>query len=241
MTKFIALVSGKGGVGKTTATINLGHALTKLGKNTLILDANLSTPNLALNLGLTNPKKTLNGFLQKREELKEIIQTHKSGINFIPTSPSYSELLNTNMEDITEIFEHLENHYEFVLVDCPSGLKDDLSHVLMNTDEALIVVNPNLSSVMDALKTTHLAEAHNNTIAGVLLNKTNKGKHELKPQEVEEILGHKIIGNIRTDKKIRKALHLSSPLNHLYPRSKSAKTFQKIAEHLSLNDELNIR
>ena len=69
MTRFIALVSGKGGVGKTTATLNIGHALSKQGKKVLLLDANMVTPNLALQLGILNPKDTLNQFLRKEKNL----------------------------------------------------------------------------------------------------------------------------------------------------------------------------
>ncbi|MBU1974172.1 MAG: AAA family ATPase [Nanoarchaeota archaeon] len=91
MTKFVALVSGKGGVGKTTSTINLGYALTSLGKKTILLDANLTTPNLALHLGFIDPEKTLNEFLRKESSLQEITYQHDSGINFIPASHAYQE------------------------------------------------------------------------------------------------------------------------------------------------------
>ena len=94
MTRFIALVSGKGGVGKTTATLNLGYALTKLGKKVLLLDANLVTPNLALQLGILNPRNTLNQFLRKEKTLSEITYLHESGISVIPSSPSYAEYRN---------------------------------------------------------------------------------------------------------------------------------------------------
>jgi len=65
MTKFVALVSGKGGVGKTTCTLSLGHALASLGKEVVLVDGNIATPNLALHLGLMNPEGTLNQFLRK--------------------------------------------------------------------------------------------------------------------------------------------------------------------------------
>ena len=72
MTKFIAIISGKGGAGKTTTTLNLGHAISELGKKVVLLDANLTTPNLAIQLGLMNPEGTLNKYLRKDKSLKEI-------------------------------------------------------------------------------------------------------------------------------------------------------------------------
>ncbi|PIZ51545.1 hypothetical protein COY27_03155 [Candidatus Woesearchaeota archaeon CG_4_10_14_0_2_um_filter_33_13] len=235
MTKFVALVSGKGGVGKTTATLNLGYALSDLGKKVILLDANLVTPNLGLHLGLINPKGTLNQFLHKEKNLQEITYLHESGVSIIPSSPSYIEYQKTNSQKLSEVFEHLDEMAEIVLVDSPSGLGYEVSQVLKHTDEALIVANPTLSSVMDALKTIQLAKAHNNAITGVLLNMTHRGKNELKPEEVKEILGVPILTNIRQDRKIRKSLHKQAPLGYLFPRSRSAKEFKELAEFVSLH------
>lgn len=239
MTRFIALVSGKGGVGKTTTTLNVGHALHKMGRNVVLLDANLATPNLGLQLGLINPEGTLNKFLKKEKSLQDITYKHGSGITLIPASLNFIDFQKTNPQKLTEIFEHLNNLNEFVLVDAPSGLGYELNQILKNTDEALIIVQPNLSSVMDALKTIQLAQAHNNTIAGVVLNMTHfRGWTELKPGEIEKILGTQIIANIKYDKKFRTALIEQYPVHHLYPRSNAAKEYRRIAKHLCLNLEL---
>ncbi len=232
MTKFIGIVSGKGGVGKTTTTVNVGHALHSLGKNVIVLDANLVTPNLSLHLGHLNPQATLNKFLRKEKSLKQITHGHESGLTYIPSSPSYSEYQKTNPQKLVEIFEHLDNTYDFVLIDCPSGVGYELTQILKHCDETVIVATPTLSSVMDALKTIHLAKANDNVIAGVLLNMTNYGWHELKEQEVENILGYQILANIRMDRKIRKSLHKQTPLHFLHPRSRSSKEFRKVAEFL---------
>jgi len=237
MTRFIALVSGKGGVGKTTATLNLGMALNKLGRKVLLLDANLVTPNLGIHLGLMSPEGSLNHFLRKEKSLKEITYLHESGVSLIPSSPSYFEYQKTNAQDLSEIFEHLDDTTDFVLVDAPSGLGYEVNQVLKNSDEVLVVVNPNLSSVMDALKTIKVARINNNIVTGIILNMTNKGKNELKPQEIEDILGRPILANIKHDHKIRKSVHRQSPLNYIYPRSKSAKEFHKVAEHLCMEYE----
>ncbi len=236
MTKFIGLVSGKGGAGKTTVTLNLGSALNKLGKKVLLLDANLVTPNLALQLGLVNPEGTINKLLRKEKGIHEVIYLHESGIAIVPASPSYAEFQKTNPENLVEAFEHLENVAEVVLVDAPSGLGYDVKQVIKHCDEVILVVNPNLSSVMDALKTIQLSQAQGTTIAGVLLNLSHKGRHEMKEEEVEKILGYPLLANIRTDRKFRKSLHRQAPLVYLYPHSRSAKEFVKIAEHLSLED-----
>ncbi len=236
MTKFIAIVSGKGGVGKTTTTINLGYALTKLGKKTLLVDANLVTPNLGIQLGFLNPEGTVNKFLRKEKTLKEITYLHESGISLIPASPSFSEFQKTNPQKIAELIEHLDDTVDFVLIDAPSGLGFEVNEVLKHSEEALIVVNPTLSSVMDAMKTIQLAKHNSNTIAGIVLNMTHNGKHEIKLPEVEQLLGHHILGTIKYDRKMRKSLHRQMPLGYLHPWSKSAREFKSIAHHLTLTN-----
>lgn len=236
MTKFIAFVSGKGGVGKTTSTLNVGQALNALGKEVILVDANLVTPNLGILLGLMNPEGTLNKFLRKEKSLKEVTYLHESGISLIPASPSYCEFQKTNPQKLNKIFEHLDDQVDFVLIDSPSGLGYDLQQIIKNTDEVLVVVNPSLSSVADALKTIQLAKANNNMVAGIILNMTHRGKNELTAAEVEEILGHQILANVKDSRKIRKAAYQQLPLNYLYPRSRPAKEFKKVAQHLVLGN-----
>jgi septum site-determining protein MinD len=228
MTKFIAVVSGKGGVGKTTSAINVGYALHNLGYRVTLLDANFASAHLSTNLGVLNPKNTLNQFLEKKKQLLEIIHTHQSGLSIIPASPSYQEAQKRH--NITEIFEHLDDLADFVIVDSPSGLKE-VEEVLKNSDEALVVVNPTLSSVMDGLKTMRAAKENDTMISGIILNMVH-GKNELKKDQVESILGRAIISEIKYDQKIRKSVHKGFPLNYYYPRSRSAKQFNKVAELL---------
>src|SRR3989338_4495135 len=230
MTKFIAIVSGKGGVGKTTSTLNIGQALINLGKRVVLVDGNLVTPNLALHLGLISPEGTLNKFIRKEKSLKEVLYLHESGLSLVPSSPSYSEFQKTNPQKIDKIFEHLNKVSDVVLVDCPSGLGYEVSQILKNSDEALLVVNPTLSSVMDGLKTAQLARSYNNLITGAILNLSHGGRYEMKRREVEEILGVPILGEVRHDRKMRKALYKQMPLNYLYPRCRSAREFRKVAE-----------
>ncbi|MBI2573283.1 AAA family ATPase [Candidatus Woesearchaeota archaeon] len=237
MTKFIALASGKGGVGKTTTTISLGYALEKLGKDVLIVDGNLVTPNVATHLGMPNPQATLNKFLRKEKGLKDIIHTHESGLRIIPASPSFAEFQKTNVGQLNKLFFALDNVADIILIDAPSGLGYDVEQIFKNSDEVLVIVNPTLPSVMDALKTMQLAQAHNNTIAGVILNMTHNDRHELKQQQVEEILGQKVIARISFHKKVRRALHKGMPLAALFPRCKPSREFNTAAKYLTFESE----
>ena len=89
------------GVGKTTSTLNVGQALVNLGKNVVLLDGNIATPNLAIHLGFMNPEGTLNKFLRREKSLTEITYLHESGISVIPSSPSYAEFQKTSLQKMS--------------------------------------------------------------------------------------------------------------------------------------------
>ena len=173
-----------------------------------------------------------------KKSLPEIIHLHHSGLNFIPSSVSYQDFKKTQPDKITKVFEHLENLADVVLVDCPAGLGYELTQVLKNTDEAIIVANPNLSSLIDSLKVIELAREHNNTITGFVLNLTNKGRNEIKAADTEETLGIPLLVDVPQDKKIRKSLFKQAPSHHLYPRAKSSKQYLKLAEYL-VNEKIS--
>jgi len=238
MTRFVALISGKGGVGKTTLTLALAKSLSKLGKQVLVLDANLETPNLALHLGLLQPKATLNQFLNKEQALQNIIHKHEDcEFALIPSSPALVDCREADSQNLSKVFNQLENTYDFVLVDCPSGMGEKVSHVLQHTDEALLVVNPNTSSVMEAIKSLELAKHHNNIVPGAVLNMSNTwSRHELNSKDVEETLGVQVLARIKHDKKVKKSLYHNIPVTHLFPRSKSAKEIGKVASYLIMEE-----
>src|SRR4030065_570432 len=92
MRKLIVITSGKGGVGKTTTAINLGAAMNYFGKDVLIVDGNLSTPNIGIHLNSPEVPITLNHVLSKRADILEAVYEHSSGIKIIPSSLSIKEL-----------------------------------------------------------------------------------------------------------------------------------------------------
>jgi len=238
MTRVITLISGKGGVGKTTSSINLSQSLFNAGKSVILVDANLSTPNVALHLGHLKINSTLNHFLQKRSDLRGIIYQSECGFSLIPASSSYDDYIKTNVLNIGKLIEKLEGLADFIIIDAPSGLGNDFVSILKYTDEAIAVVNPTTSSVLEALKSIEVAKQKNNVVPGAILNMTTMfGRHELKEKEIKDILGVQILANIRLDKKIKRSLFHKMPLNYLYSSSRSAKQYDKVVNYLLMDSK----
>ena len=112
MQKVIVITSGKGGVGKTTSVINLGAALNNFGKNVLIVDGNLTTPNIGIFLNSPEVPISLNHVLQKKADVYEAVYEHNSGIKVIPSSISIKELKKIKPEKMKDFNNDFDKYYD---------------------------------------------------------------------------------------------------------------------------------
>src|SRR3989344_4661915 len=103
MTKYLVIASGKGGVGKTTLAINIGKALVDFGRDVIVVDGNVSKPNIGLHLGSTKLPSTLHDVLKREKNIREAIYMHPSGIKVIPGSIAFKELEELQMENLSEV------------------------------------------------------------------------------------------------------------------------------------------
>ena len=228
-TRIIGIVSGKGGVGKTTTVSNLGAGLSLLRKNTILVDGNLTTPNLSLHLGIPFYPYTIHEILQGRVEIEDAIFYHRSGLKILPASISLSALKSINLRKFGEIFESLKGRTEYVLVDSSPGLGKETQSVIEHSDELLVVLNPEIPAITDALKVVKLAESLGTEITGVILNKVRNDPHEISKEEIEEILEYPVIGIVPHDKSVHKSILQKMPVVFSHPNSKAAKKFKEIA------------
>lgn len=227
MTKFIAVHSGKGGVGKSTVAINVAASLLERGARVILVDLNLDTPHIGLYLGLVTPEHHIHQFLLGTKDLRNTVYKHESGLRFIPAA-STPEMKHIN---IHEVFEHLDKAFDFVVIDCPSGFSSLVHDILKQADESIVVTTPTMSAVYDAQKTKELAEKYSHTIAAVLVN----NPHNLVGLELDEIkktLEHSTLYVIPHDTKIPVSQQHGGPLVYLYPHAKSRKIFVDLASHL---------
>lgn len=247
MTYIISICSGKGGTGKTCTTINLGMALKEYGKDVTLFDANLTAPNLGLNLGFSKIPITLNDVLRGRNHVTEAVYVHSSGLKILPASIALKDLNYVYSEKLKEALFDLKKNSELIIVDNAPGLGNEVINSIKHSNEVLIVTNPDLASVTDALRTVKLAQSLKVPVRGIILTRVSNKKNELTIQEVENIVGKKVISIIPEDEFIKNSIKQKTSVISLYPDSKPSQAYKKLASDLlgktfneSLDDDKGI-
>lgn len=229
MTKIVALVSGKGGTGKTTTAINLGLALHNSGKEVLLVDGNLKTPHIGLYLGIGNVPYTIHSVLKDPLNFLNSVYVHQSGLPVIVGDISYPETKQTGYYNLPSVFEKFKGMTEIVLLDMGAGLDP----MMMNfVTDALIVTNSDMVSVADALKTIKLAEENGKAVLGVVLNKKRNDAHEVEKKNIEALLGKPVIAEIPESEEVRACVPLRYPAVHVFPKSDASKGYYSLAKNI---------
>ena len=232
MSRLITITSGKGGVGKTTTSVNLAAALNFLGKETILVDANLTTPNVGLHLGAPIVPISLNHVLSGKEKITHPIYQHESGTKIIPSSLSINELKKIDHSKLKEIGKKLRKISDMTIYDSAAGLGEEAVAAIDAADELIIVTNPEIPAVTDALKTAKLIEQMGKKAYGVIVTKVTGDKTEMPISNIAEMLELPILGVVPFDKKIQQALAAKDALVHISPKSKAAIEYKRIAAKL---------
>ncbi|MFA5953058.1 MAG: cell division ATPase MinD [Candidatus Pacearchaeota archaeon] len=232
MKKIIVITSGKGGVGKTTTAINLGAAMNFFGKDVLIIDANLSTPNVGIHLNSPEVPVNLNHVLSNKAEPFEAVYEHSSGLKIIPSSLSVKELKQIRPERLLDYKEDFKKLGQYILVDSAAGLGIEATSAMRLADEIILVTNPELPAITDALKTIKIAESLNKPIKGIIITRVRKNKSEMQPEDVRTMLEAPILGMIPEDISVQESINYKDALIHTHPTSKSARAYKEIAARI---------
>jgi len=229
MKKVIVITSGKGGVGKTTTAINLGAAINHFGGNVLIVDGNLTTPNVGIHLGSPEVPVNLNHVLSEKAETFEAVYEHESGVKIILSSLSIKELKKIKPEKIKNFKKEFTKISDYVIVDSAAGLGNEAMSTINMADEIIIVTNPEMPAITDALKTIKLAEQLKKTVVGIIVTRVKKNDFEMQPDTVKEMLEIPVLGMIPEDIVFQEALTLKDAVVHTSPKSKPARAYKEIA------------
>lgn len=229
MSKIIVITSGKGGVGKTTTAINLAAAINHFGKDVLVIDGNLTTPNVGIYFGSPEVPINLNHILTKKVEALEAVYEHESGVKIIPASLSIHDTLNTDYTKLKNYKNDFKSLSEYVLIDCAAGLGEEAISAMELADEIIIITNPEIPAITDALKAIKVAEKKNLVIKGVIMTRVRKDKIEMQPEIVKEMLETQILGMIPEDITIKKSLNQKNAVIYTHPKSNAARAYKEIA------------
>ncbi len=233
MARVYTIASGKGGTGKTTVTLNLGTALAMLKKKTIILDADIGMANLGLLLGLERSRITLHEVLSGNAGINEAVYEGPEGLKVVPSGLSLRGFQNSKPDRLKEVMTTLIDGMDYVLIDAPAGISKDGVIPLAVADEVILVVNPELASMADALKTKALTEMLGRTIEGAILNRAELEKTELNRNKVSELLGVKILDIIPEDVNVRRAAAFKVPAVIRTPTSPASIAFRRLAAQLA--------
>lgn len=201
MARKIVVTSGKGGVGKTTVCAMLGEKLARLNKNVIILDLDFGLNNLDVVCGVENKiTYSLEDVVEGRCRVKQAIVSCRQNLSIIESGHSYGDRVTA--QNVKLLIEGL-NNYDFVLMDCPAGIDGGFIRAVAAADEAIVVVNPNISSLRDADKVINILANYKldgvyavaNRVRGdlVAVGKT------LSVEEIEDVLKIPVIGAIPED------------------------------------------
>ena len=227
----ITIASGKGGVGKTMLTCNLGIALAQFGKNVTILDADIEMANLELHLGMEGMGVTLQDVLAGKAEISHAIYRGPGGVNVVPAGISLDGLREANLDMLERVLGKLLEDTEILLIDAPAGLGRAAVTALASGENLLLVANPEISSLCDSLKTAVVARRLGTRVLGAVLNRTGFEK-AINIRDVELLLETRVIATIPEDPEVRRSTSYGEPVIIRNPGSPAAQAIKKLAADL---------
>ncbi len=234
----IVITSGKGGVGKTTTTANIGTALAMMGKKVVVIDADIGLRNLDLLLGLENRiVYNLVDVVEGTCRLKQALIKDKRFDNLflLPTAQTKDKTA-VNPEQMQKLVNGLKEEYDFVIIDCPAGIEHGFENAVAGADKAVIVSTPEVSAVRDADRIIGKLEAkglekHELIVNRIKYDMTVKGEM-LNIDDMTDILAIKLLGIVPDDEKIVMSTNRGEPAV-MDNTSKAGQAYRNIAKRLT--------
>ena len=217
MQNVIVVTSGKGGVGKTTTSANLGVGLVREGKKVALVDTDIGLRNLDVVLGLENRiVYDLVDVVEGTCRLKQALIKDKryDGLYLLPAAQTRDKIA-VAPEQMKELIAELEKEVDYIIIDCPAGIEQGFKNAIAGAKSAIVVAVPEVSSVRDADRIIGLLSASEVEDVKLLINRMRpdlaKKGDMLSIDDVMEILGVDLIGVIPEDEMIFRASNLGEP------------------------------
>lgn len=217
--RVIVITSGKGGVGKTTTSANIGTALAKNGASVVLIDTDIGLRNLDLLLGLENRiVYTLVDVVEERCKLKQALVKDKKNPNLCLLAAAQTrDKSAVTADQLQEITKQLQEDFDYILVDCPAGIEDGYKTAVAGASEAIVVTTPEMSAVRDADRIIGLLEAREEIKSyKLLVNRVRpnlvKTNDMMSVDDVIDILSCELIGIIPEDTGIITSTNRGEPI-----------------------------
>lgn len=218
MSEVIVITSGKGGVGKTTATANIGTGLAKLNKKVVLVDTDIGLRNLDVVMGLENRiVYNLVDVVEGNCRLKQALIKDKRFPNlYLLPSAQTRDKSAVTPEQMVKLTEDLREHFDFILLDCPAGIEQGFRNAIAGADRAIVVTTPEVSAIRDADRIIGLLEAADIKKIDLLINRLRidmiKRGDMMSVEDVIDILSVNLIGSILDEESIVIATNQGEPL-----------------------------
>ena len=231
------ITSGKGGVGKTTTTANIGAALADKGHKVLLIDTDIGLRNLDVVMGLENRiVYDLIDVIEGRCRVSQALIKDKRCPNLVLLPAAQIRDKNdVNTDQMKELIYSLKDSFDYILIDCPAGIEQGFKNAIAAADEAVVVTTPEVSATRDADRIIGLLEAAGIKSPRIVVNRLRidmvKDKNMLSVEDILDILAVKLLGVVPDDETVVISTNKGEPLVYKGD-SLAAKAFKNIASRI---------
>ena len=237
MSEVIVVTSGKGGVGKTTTTANIGTGLAKLGHKVVLIDTDIGLRNLDVVMGLEN--RIVYNLVDVVEgnctPVKALIKDKRYPTLFLLPSAQTRDKTSVTPEQMKALVDQLRDDYDYIILDCPAGIEQGFKNAIAGADRAIIVTTPEVSAVRDADRIIGLLESEQLRKIHLVVNRIRMDMVErgdmLSVEDVLEILRVDLIGVVPDDQSIIVATNEGEPI--VGNSSQAGKAFENICRRVT--------
>lgn len=225
----LVVTSGKGGVGKTTTSVNLAIALRQQGHSVAVLDADLGMPNVAAFLS-TDGETTLHDVLAGEADTEEAIVEVGDGLGFVFGEQALDRFADAEPARLEAVVEALADRYQYVLVDTGGGLSYEGVYPIELADGVLLVTSPIPAAIADTRKSKQLAERLGVPVRGVIVTRVDEGTN---PESIASELDVDFLGAVPSDDAVVESATKRQPLVAFAPESAATIAYYRVADTLS--------
>ncbi|MBC7765178.1 MAG: septum site-determining protein MinD [Hyphomonadaceae bacterium] len=237
MSEVIVITSGKGGVGKTTSTANLGVGLAVQGKKVVLIDTDIGLRNLDVVLGLENRivydlVDVVEGNCRTKQAL--IKDKRFDGLYLLPAAQTKDKMA-VNPEQMKKLCAELKKEFDYVIIDCPAGIEQGFKNAIAGADRAIVVTTPEISAVRDADRIIGLLEANDISDPKLIINRIRmdmvKRGDMMNVEDILDILAIGLIGIVPDDEEIIITTNRGEPTVN-DPKSKAGQAYRNIVKRI---------